>query len=78
MTKLHYAWKYPFLRGTTKQVTERYNKKFRALVYAKNLPVASVAAAGSSSVPAYGSRRRFSLSTDYGAPMALATVMVIQ
>ena len=25
--RLHYAWKYPFLRPPTKMVVERYNKK---------------------------------------------------
>ena len=30
MTKLHYNWKYPFLRPTEKAVVVRYKQKFQA------------------------------------------------
>ena len=33
MVKVHYNWKYIYLRPTVKQVIERYNKKFRPTMY---------------------------------------------
>ena len=45
MVKLHYNWKYPFVRPTTKQIIERYNQKFRPTVYAKLVAAAAAAAA---------------------------------
>ena len=32
ITKLHYDWKYDFLHPTSKQVVDRYNKRFRPTV----------------------------------------------
>ena len=40
MVKLHYNWKYIFLRPTIKEVVDLYNKKFRPTVYAKLLAAA--------------------------------------
>ena len=56
MVKLHYNWKYEFLRPTVKEIIARYNKKFRPTVHTKLVAAASAAAAaamaaGSSSDP---------------------------
>ena len=58
MVRLHYNWKYAFLRPTVKEIIERYNKKFRPTVHAKLVAsaastraAASASAAGSSSDP---------------------------
>ena len=44
MVKLHYNWKYAFLRPTVKEIIARYNKKFRPTVHAKLATAASAAA----------------------------------
>ena len=56
MVKLHYNWKYPFLRPNVAEVIARYNKKFRPTVHAKLVAAAlasaaAASAAGSSSDP---------------------------
>ena len=45
MVKVHYNWKYIYLRPTVKQVIERYNKKFRPTMYAKMQAAATASAA---------------------------------
>jgi hypothetical protein len=54
ITKLHYDWKYDFLHPTSKQVVDRYNKRFRPTVHSRLVAAAaaSSSAASSSTAPA--------------------------
>ena len=48
MVKLHYNWKYQFLRPTVKEIIMRYNKKFHPTVHAKLVAAATSSSAASS------------------------------
>ena len=45
MVKLHYNWKYAFLRPTIEEVIKRYTEKFRPTVAARQAAGAAAAAA---------------------------------
>ena len=52
MVKLHYNWKYEFLRLTIKEIIERYNQKFRPTVHAKLVAAAARTAAAAAAAAA--------------------------
>ena len=56
MVKLHYNWKYPFLRPTIESVVQRYNQKFGFQASSSSsaalVPPAGAAAAAAAAAPA--------------------------